>query len=69
MQVTLLDKQTSFLSYVDLLYASSMFLLIGIVVNRLDQSRASDDSHHDGPARENLVRLNESKTRIDYRLL
>ena len=24
---------------------------------------------HDGPAREYLVRLNESKTRIDYRLL
>ena len=27
------------------------------------------NKHHDGPARENLVRLNESKTRIDYRLL
>ena len=27
------------------------------------------DVVHDGPAREYLVRLNESKTRIDYRLL
>ena len=45
--------------------------IIGIFEDGCCPGQVVTDSgeKHDGPARENLVRLNESKTRIDYRLL